>query len=140
MVVSDVMPLLLEACPQLRPAWEEHLKWWQGEEERGNYNDISVLARYLVENAAADRTECFAKVFHVVERMIDEGDDAVRELATVGLIEDIQNIALNTGVDHDLFLPWLGPHGRRGWYDIIRLWHGTAAKGWPGKLDSSSSD
>src|SRR5947207_6234637 len=131
---SEVMPLFLAACPALAPAWERHLEEWRGYEDRGTYNDVSVLAHYLVEVAAAGKTECFPEVFDVVERLISEGDDNVRELAVVGLIEDIQNIAVNTHVDPDLFLPWLGPASRKGSYDSIRLSHGSSRQRWPRKI------
>jgi hypothetical protein len=83
------MPLFLQACPQLG-------------------NDVSVLATYLVESAAAGRTEGFVPVFEVMERM--------------------------PKVDPELFLPWLGPQGRRGWVRNLRSWHGTSGKGWPGRM------
>jgi len=41
----------------------------------------------------ANRTEEFPAVFEIIERMHLEGDDYVKEAATIGMLEGIQNVA-----------------------------------------------
>jgi hypothetical protein len=120
-VESEVIPLLLDACPGFQEAWDGHRAYW-GDEEAGSFNDIATFAHYLIDLARTGRTECFPPVFAVVERMMAHGDDRVQNMAVVGVLEDLQNIALNTGLDWNLFLPWLGPLSRAAWFDLIKDW------------------
>ncbi len=39
------------------------------------------------------RTDTFGKVFTLIERLHVEGDEYVRQLATIGYLEDLQNLS-----------------------------------------------
>src|ERR1043166_4368548 len=104
---SEVMPLLLAACPRFAPTWQEHLAWWKGD-DRGSYNDAAEFARYLVESYNRGDTSEFEFAFATIERLIDEGDENTRVLVIVGVLEDIQTIASHS-CGPDGFVRWLGP-------------------------------
>ena len=53
---KEIIPLFIDICPELRKAWEEHLEYW-GSDERGDYNDISVLAHFIVDSYKQGQTE-----------------------------------------------------------------------------------
>lgn len=87
---AEVVPLLLEACPTAVPAWEEHLVWWDGKEERGGFNDVNVFARHIVESYARGvTTECEA-LFATVERILNDGNEEARSLAALGVFESLK--------------------------------------------------
>jgi hypothetical protein len=113
----DVVPLVLEACPSFRPVWQEHRANW-GAQDAGGYNDTADVARHIVDLARAEYLECFPPLFALIEHLILTGDEEVQGLATVGILESIQNVAANTGVTQELFLPWLGPHSRQAWDEL----------------------
>jgi hypothetical protein len=117
---------LLGALPSANALWEEHLAWW-GDKERGHFNDMSEFARHIVECCERGQTEEFAAAFALIERFITEGPDEVRELAVVGLLESVQNIASNTIGGYEAFDPWLGPYSMAGWREIERLWAGESS-------------
>ena len=120
-----VMPALLDACPSFEDAWERHLaEWATDSDERGVYIDVGVFAQHLVDLLDRGQTEEFAAVFQAVERLFVEGDDGVRYLLSVGLIEDLGNIGAGR---HDWpwaakFRQWFGPNADRAWDDLHRLW------------------
>src|SRR5260370_91128 len=120
--VSEVMPLLLDSCPGFRPTWEEHVAWWNGQ-ERGDYNDAAEFARYLVESYERGETIEFPGAFAMLEKILNEGDEDARGLATVGIIEGVQNIASHS-CGADVFVPWLGATSHTVWSQIERLWQG----------------
>jgi hypothetical protein len=119
----QVMPLLLEACPGFRPAWQEHLDWWDGEEP-GAYNDTAEFARYLVESFESGQTAEFPKAFAAIERILNEGDQESRDIAGFGVIESLQTTGSNHSCGRAVFIRWLGPTSRRAWAEVERMWEG----------------
>src|SRR5688500_8494467 len=99
---ADVVPLLLAACPKSAPDWEEHRAYWDGEEP-GAFNDVAVFAHHAVGCVGRGDIGCLPAFFAAVERMLLEGDEEVRALATVGLLEDLQNIASHEPFGADAF-------------------------------------
>ena len=53
-----------------------------------------------------------------------DGDEYVRDLATVGYLADIENLAGHAGVDPVLFEEYLGPESRRWWEGLEAFWSG----------------
>src|SRR5262249_10831500 len=107
MIVRDeVMDLLVAACPSFEEPWREYLG--DPSYERGLlYIDLGTFARHLVKLRKAGRTSEFERVFREIERLHTEGDLFVREAATIGLLEGIQNVAGNSDLDPESFRPYL---------------------------------
>jgi len=118
-----MMPLLLEACPSFRPAWEEFCSEWANEPELPCYIAIGEFAEHLSGELAKGNEEVLRKVFEVVERLIVEGDSYVSEAAVVGVIEDLQNTNLHRGTRPEQYLPYLLPQTRRWWTKVEAFWN-----------------
>ncbi len=117
---------LLKVFPSVKVRWDEHLKFW-GDEERGYYNDMSVFAHQIVECYRCGQTNEFGSVFALIERFISEGPTDVRELATIGLLEDIRIIGSHDGWGHKVYEQWLCPKSRMAWHEIERVWEGKTS-------------
>jgi len=120
----DAFPLLVQACPSFRPAWEAHLREW------GNdvlYIAAGNLADHLLALLGSGRIEAFAPVAQAIERLLVEGTPEVQTLAVVGVIEGIQNGWANQGTDPGIFGAYLGPEGRRNWQALNEFWGGAGA-------------
>ena len=63
---SEIIPALLQVCPSVGSAWEEHIVWW-GDDERGDYNDIAVFAHHIVESYSVGEYAEFPAFFRQVE-------------------------------------------------------------------------
>lgn len=118
---SDVMPLLLEACPGFEPTWREHRDSWDGEEP-GIYNDTGAFAEYLVACCARGETSEFERAFATIERLVCEGDEAARDAAVFGVLESVQTRSTHESFGPEAFVGWLGPLSRRAWSEIDELW------------------
>lgn len=127
MVAVDLVPALLSACPKAKARWDEHLEQWRGE-PRGHFNDMAVFAHHIVESYFEhdDRRE-MRPFFDLLNHMLLYGDAQVRELATIGLIEDIQNIASGRPGRWQVFEPWLHPATRQAWQQIEEMWRGVGS-------------
>ena len=117
------MPLLLLACPSFFERWEEHLLFYQEEDEQLLYLDLGEFADHLVELHKGHRVEEFPAVFQAVESLHLEGDHFVKEAATIGLLEGLQNEARNIGVDPEEFLQYLGAQSLKWWRQLNDFWN-----------------
>jgi hypothetical protein len=119
---TQIMPLLLEACPGFQATWQAHLEWWKGEEP-GAYNNTSEFARYLVESFESGQTSEFPDAFAAIEKILNEGEES-RDIAGIGVIESLQTIGSNHSCGEEVFIQWLGPTSRQAWAEIERMWEG----------------
>jgi hypothetical protein len=122
-----MMEPLLAACPAFAPIWATFCAEW--DEEPGDpplYLALGNLARHLIEQLRSGATGGFPVVFQVVERWHLEGDAYVREAATIGLLEALQNNADHAGIDHGVFKQWLLPESKKWWDKLDRFGEGDA--------------
>ena len=127
MIAEEIIPALLSACPSAEPSWTDHLGWW-GTEERGYFNDMSFFAAHVVESYFGRGTDQeLPAFFEVVERMIRNGDAQVRDLAIIGLIEDIQNGASWRDGGGDVLKRWLGVETLKAWSGVEAMWSGVGS-------------
>ncbi|HAP78078.1 MAG TPA: hypothetical protein DCR14_18590 [Acidimicrobiaceae bacterium] len=123
----DVMPLLLNAAPSFLSTWygieDDHLSL-DVPGGRLHYLDAGAFARHVIEIHRGNNRRWLQNAFDVIERMHTDGDVYVAELATIGYLEGIQNIAGHAGVDPEVFVPYLGPESLRWWRGLDRFWAG----------------
>ena len=114
------MPLFLDACPSFTASWEEYRA--SNPDEGLLYIDMGELAHHLVDSFKSKHTDEFPAVFDVIERLHLDGDHYVKGAATIGMLEGIQNVAANNGVDPQMFVPFLGTESLRWWRQLIDFW------------------
>lgn len=118
MITRDqVMSMLLAACPSFLERWKAYLAE-PDYEANLLYIDLGELAHHVLELAIGGATAEFPALFAVVERLHVEGDAFVKEAATIGLLEDIQNIAGHDGIDTDAIEAALLPVSAKAWEQL----------------------
>jgi hypothetical protein len=131
-VASEVMPLLLEACPSFAEQWvNEVLEENVDEETEGGrlfYVDAGAFIHHLVSLKVDGQVAEFPAVFDVFERLVVEGNTYVQNLGQIGYLEGLQ---MRTVTDAGLsperdFRPYLRPASERVWEALNRAWGGTA--------------
>lgn len=120
---EQMIPLLLEACPTFQSAWNEHQR---DHGESLTYVALGDFARHALELHLRHETSMFPAVGRVIERFHVEGDSYVREAATIGLLEGIQNVWTNNKLDPELFAPHLLPESLRWWRSLNGFWSGQS--------------
>lgn len=89
------------------------------------YLVISDLARHLIEMLEYGEDSGLEAVFKVVERWHLDGDPYVKEAATIGLLEDLQNEGLHKATTPDEFVRFLLPESKYWWAKVKAFWeHG----------------
>ncbi len=121
---EQMMPLLVEANPEFKPEWEAFVKYWGNEsDELPLYLSLGDYSLHLIEKLSSGETENFSQVFEVVERLHLEGEHYVKEAATVGLLEGIQNVMLNRNMEPERFRSYLQPETLRWWDKLYDFWN-----------------
>jgi hypothetical protein len=113
---------LIDQQQIIPPLWEEHRR------EHGDdllYIALSEFARHLLVLQQTKQTNDFPAVAIVIERLHLEGDPSVREAATIGLLEGIQNVWSHS-IDPEIFAAYLLPESARWWQSLNDFWTGKA--------------
>lgn len=118
-------PLLI-ADPSFQPRRTEFVAEWDDEPELPLYLALSSLAHHLLGRLQTGDTAGFDAIFEVVERWHTDGDDYVREAASIGLLEDLQNLSGGSDRRAVTVEPWLRPESRRWWDKLDRYWNGDS--------------
>ena len=122
----EAMANLLEACPSFEAAWNTHVNDYGTEL-------LSVaagaFAKHLLVLFRASDISSFPAVGAAIERLYVEGSSPVREFATVGILEGIQNVWSNNGVDPEHFRNYLGQEAERSWVALNSAWSGKVENG-----------
>lgn len=76
----------------------------------------------------------FPAVFGVVELLHKNGNDEVKEAATIGLLEDIQIASENNNINPNVFKSYLKEESLIWWNNLDDFWNGkTKSVGGPKK-------
>ncbi len=119
------MPMLAAAVPSFAPLLEEYVRYnYEPGDERLPYLEASHLCRHLIEFHKGRDVAVVRAFFDFVERLHVEGDDYVRQLATVGFLEDTQTWATTAGVPLDEIEALLLTESKRWWTEVVEFWAG----------------
>ncbi len=123
MISKETMMLpILQVAEGFKPIWSEFLDEWSDENEVPVYLALSDLARYVSTLVEKSDGEELRGIFSVVERWHLEGDKFVKEAATVGLLEDLQNTnVVGIGVPQKIE-PFLLPQTKLWWQKVSLFW------------------
>jgi hypothetical protein len=83
---------------------------------------LGNLANEIVIGRRAGKTLGFERFFSNVEDRLNQTTDP--SLVVVGLLEGIQNAAINNKLPLEVVDGWLGPTTRRYWSAVIAFWSG----------------
>jgi hypothetical protein len=120
-------PTLLAACPSFEVPWATYRA--DSHFDSGLvYLHLGEFARHLIALWQAERVAELTHAFGAVEQLHVGGDDFVREAATIGLLEALQNNAEHSGLDPEVFRRFLGPESARWWGALNRFWAGESPR------------
>ena len=118
-----MVPLLVEASPQFQGAWREFQAEWSKEESPPHYVLLADFVRHMSAVLASGDDETLKRVFAVIERLHLEGSPYVREAATVGILEGLQNLNLHeSGTTPEQFERFLLPVSAKYWRKVQEFW------------------
>jgi hypothetical protein len=118
---EQMLPMLVQACPTFADKWNEHKQEYHDEKDFLPYVALGEFARHLIELEKQNQTNDFEKIFELIETFHLEGDPYVKEAATIGLLESLQN---NLGNEMEKFVKFLKPESLKWWDELNKFWNG----------------
>jgi hypothetical protein len=120
---EEVMRVLLEACPSYRTRWDAYRAEPEFEADL-LYVHLGDFADHVVDLLERGDGAELPALAGALERLHVEGDDFVKEAATIGLLEAIQNVAGHRSVATRALEDVLGVEARRWWASLDGFWSG----------------
>lgn len=121
-VKTEMMGVLIASSPEFASTWRQFVCEWQGSAELPLYVALGQFARHLIELHTQGDTERLTQAFRSIEHLLCDGDDYVREAATIGILETLQNLASHGHTRAKEYEPFLGEVSRRQWDALNRFW------------------
>ena len=126
-ITAEQVPrLLVASCTWVSQAWTEVAEENQAPARPGGrlgYLDAGWIVDRLADRFASGNTDGFDAFFDLVERLVVDGDDYVRNLGVIGYLEGMQmQTVTSKGVDPEAFRPWLRPLSLKYWAAIHDFW------------------
>jgi hypothetical protein len=88
---------------------------------------IFYESRLKIEISSATNCKMWL-IFGIIEKLYVEGDEYVKEAATIGLLEGIQNITGNRRLDPEVFVQYLKPESAKWWKKLNDFWDGKTGR------------
>ncbi len=122
---QEVMNLLLKACPSYKERWNDYFtESYSDGEEQLLYVDLGDFAHHLIDIYKTDKLIEFPEIFEVIEQLHINGDEYVKEAATIGMLEGIQNVSSNDDLNPEVFIKYLKPESLKWWNHLNAFWSG----------------
>ena len=98
------------------------------DEETLEYLVSSDFARYIKKNFDEDNMEKVKKCLEFIELLHVNGTEHTRELATIGYLEDLQNVTggSETMEKYKIIYDYLGMESKKWWNKLNDFWDGNA--------------
>ena len=121
---SEMLPRLVMACPSFADKWEEHKQEYSEEEDCLPYIALAEFNDHIIHLYSNGLTEELPAVFAEVEQLHLFGEAYVKEAATIGCLEGLQNMMGNRGMDPEVLRPFLGSESAKWWDQLNKFWNG----------------
>lgn len=122
---DEVMDLLIKASPSYKQRSENYMQEnYEEGEERNIYLEISDFVDHFIDLfRSGNLIECIS-ILEAVEKLHVNGDEFVKELATIGFLEDLQNQLGNYQIYKKPIEILLWPETRIWWDHLNNFWDG----------------
>lgn len=123
---EQIIDLLIQACPSYRSRAQQYFKEnYEPGDERLYYLEASDFNHFIIDLYIDKRTEDFNRIFDVIEELHINGDDYVKELATIGFLESLQHHLDHENIDYKSFETYLKQESLKWWKHLIDFWNGN---------------
>lgn len=116
------MAKVLEACPSFTDEWEELVSEWENEGEPPLYIGLASFARHLVSLLESADETTLRSAFSIIEELHVAGAEEVKEAATIGILENLQNTNIHNTTTPVEFEEYLGKESRDSWEWLNQFW------------------
>lgn len=109
---EQVVPTIIEACPFYKETWERHLAFY---EEELLFVFVPDLVNSVIELEKENKQAEILLIFEIVEKLLVEGNEDVKNLIKLGVLEDFRCVF---GKDFEKFSKYLKPNSLKFWRNV----------------------
>lgn len=109
---EQVIPIILEACPFYKKTWEKHFAVYEGELL---FVFVPDFVNSVIELEKENKKAEILSIFEVVEKLLVEGNEDVKNLIKIGVLEDFRCIF---GENFEKFSKYLKPNSLKFWRTV----------------------
>ena len=109
---EQVVATIVEACPFYKETWEKHIARYK---EELLYVFVPDLVNSVLELDKENKHQEILSVFEVIEKLLVEGDEDVKNLIKVSVLEDFRHIF---GKNFEKFSKFLKPNSLKFWKTV----------------------
>jgi len=122
---DDLLGCLMASDPRFIPICNDFVLKWENEAgELPYYLLMAEIARFFADDIRTGDAKNHPQNFKLIEEWHVNGRKDVAELATIGLLEDIQTHMLHDNTGLFLAEPYLLPESRKWWKKLEQFWEG----------------
>jgi len=119
---AEMMSAIIVACPDFAATYNAFVAEWKDEPETPNYLVLADFSRHIISLLETGDRQQLQAAFDTIERLHIDGDKYVREAATIGILESLQNANLHSNTKQEQFLEFLRPMSLRYWRKVEDFW------------------
>jgi len=117
--ITQIIPELLKECPELQPQWDEYSACMKERASDADFFSGAWLCLRIQNFGAKGDTNFFAPFFGFLERLITEGDDELKALATEGFLKGLhKSNSFSIKPGPEAFAVWMGPKATQYWQQL----------------------
>jgi len=120
---NEMMNILIEASPSFEKEWVEFQEEWKDEKEGVPYYLVlGDFAHHVKKLYEMNEEYLLRKIFKAVDRLHTDGDAYVKEAATVGFLEALQNSSASQKGGSAVYEKYLLPETEYWWKKLNHFW------------------
>lgn len=119
---AEMMSAIRAACPNFGATYDAFLDDWKEDSEVPPYVSLAAFSRHMISLLETGDQQQLHAAFQAIERLHVDGDEYVREAATVGILENLQNTNFHSKTTPRQFLEFLRPVSLRYWRKVEDFW------------------
>jgi len=120
---EGMMRAIVAACPDFAASYELFMAEWKDEPQIPHYVALGDFSRHIISLLETGDRQQLLAAFEMIERLHTDGDQYVREAATIGILENLQNTNLHSNTEPEQFLEFLHPVSLRYWQKVEDFWN-----------------
>ena len=114
---NNLIEIVLNECPSFREDYEQY------DNKDLLYLVAGEFSRYVLRLYKSNDGDGLLNAGKLIEKLHVNGNDYVKELATIGFLEGIQNNWGHEKIDPNEFKKYLGQESLKWWISLHKFWN-----------------
>lgn len=116
---TEMISKLIDAEPPFKAKISNHREKWGKEVLSVQFMEF---AYYIVQKISVQDIESLANTFSTIETFFTDGDESTQRLASIGLMEAIQDVSMSGNIPDSVLTKLMGTETLKSWNLLRDTW------------------